>query len=789
MHNAQVPHEKDRHIWRSHWIWPRADDADKNCYVLFRGTFELAQIPRKTLLRITAETRYRLWVNGAYVGEGASPSVPTFKYYDLRELGGLLRVGGNCVAVLARHLGQPDTIGGLLAELCDGDDRLLTATGHAWRCQEADAWRRDAHAFPMNYDPYQEHHDARRMPADWTEVDFDDSRWLTPEIVRGQGGNDRPPAAGPWSRLVPRDIPYMDERLCRPVEALRVDENLALMNRTRSEDVSITLSMAGTTPLRHTRVDGMERLCEPGEGPAIVQGSTAHLKDHTFDGLYEPAVLLDFGRVITANVELDIEGHDGATVDGGIAERLVDGQFNNSVEGQFGFRLTIKNGRQRFRTFSYRGFRYLKLRFSHCDRPIKLHGVYASVFRYPFEERGAFESSDRQLNRVFELCRDTHRLCCVESITDTPWRERAQWLGDVAAVTLGGIYACFGETRLAAKFLRQSAATQLPTGLLSNTTNIPSNRWRSAISDYSLWWIHGLYRHYLYTGEGRWLNEYWPHAAKILDAFAACLDDDGLVADMPFWVFIDWANVEKRGRCAALNALMYGTLEIAGRVAEFKSDRYWVDRIAQMREGMAATFSDVFWDEARGGYVDAESEGVQSSLVSEHANAAAILWGLCDGERARGVVDRLWGSRSVVCTEAQPFFCMVVLRALIASGRFDLALSMVRERWGRRIADRGHASMLEEWTANGSWRSGEFQPIMRTHSHAWSAYAAQFLVEDLIGLEILTPGCLKIRVEPREVDFDYEATFPLRQGPVRVIRLGQVAKIEAPPDVLIERVP
>jgi hypothetical protein len=60
-------------------------------------------------------------------------------------------------------------------------------------------------------------------------------------------------------------------------------------------------------------------------------------------------------------------------------------------------------------------------------------------------------------------------------------------VGDVAAVTLSGIYSCFGDTRLTGKFLKQSAANQLPSGLLRNVTNSDRNHFLAA--DYSLWWI------------------------------------------------------------------------------------------------------------------------------------------------------------------------------------------------------------------------------------------------------------------------------------------------------------
>lgn len=96
---------------------------------------------------------------------------------------------------------------------------------------------------------------------------------------------------------------------------------------------------------------------------------------------------------------------------------------------------------------------------------------------YPFEEKGNFISNDEKLNSVYNMCRDTIKLCCNESIVDTPWREQSQWLGDVAAITLGGIYACFGETKLPSKFIQQSSMNQSCTGVISNVTNTMENNY------------------------------------------------------------------------------------------------------------------------------------------------------------------------------------------------------------------------------------------------------------------------------------------------------------------------
>ena len=94
------------------------------------------------------------------------------------------------------------------------------------------------------------------------------------------------------------------------------------------------------------------------------------------------------------------------------------------------------------------------------------------------------------------------------------------------------------------------------------------------------------------------------------------------------------------------------------------------------------------------------------------------------------------------------------------------------------MIERIASSTFEEWYINGSWRSGEFKGFLRTQSHAWSAHPAEFLIKNLIGLEILKPGCSKVRIDPKNVDFDYKVTYPTPQGKIEVEKKEDDIRIE-----------
>lgn len=770
--------------WNAKWIWATGAGKVQNAYYYFRKCFTLDDRPEGYRLYITADTRYHLSINGKFVGRGAPQSQPFFQYYDERHIDDELSAGENCIAVIVNHVGHmDDTRGGLLMEMVDGSGETVLATDQSWRVIRSAAWQENTHYVGMNQTtPYQEFFDARRVPKGWTETGFDDSNWGRAATIRGRT-SDRPPAVMPWSRLIQRDIPFMTADPVLPERIEKVEESLDLLNRSRLTDLAPGLSLVGK-PVKYSTVKNAENLCSD-EGNTVVQSSTNHL-DLDFDGIYAPAIVLDFGRVITARAELHLDGVDGGSVEIGYAERLIDGNFNIALECEFADRYTMMDGDQTYESFTWKAFRYMKLRFRNCFKPVTIHSARGIITTYPYEDRGGFTSDDKELNAVFDISRETIRLCSNEFLMDTPWREQAQWLGDVALVTVPTIYACFGDTLLAGKFLRQAGNNQHPTGMISNVSNKVNHAWQSAIPDYSLWWIMGIWNHYMYTGEEWWIHQLYPQALRVIYAHMSYINKLGLIEDMPYWAFVDWADVDKRGECAAYNAIFYGALEAILKMANLKSDAYTSQLAENAMSAIKASFQGRFFDPERGCLADACIDGTLSEKAGEHGNLAAINWQLCDEDTMKKIISAFYEEKSVQgFAEAQPFFMAVVLNALDRAGRFDLALQLIHDRWGKRMVASGATSVYEEWYQNGSWRSGKFTGFQRTHSHAWSACPAEFLVKNLMGLEIIEPGCKKVNIQPKETPFDYQATYPTPMGLIVVKNQSGHIEISLPDGIVM----
>ena len=107
--------------WHGHWIWlgetppamgspfawDRAPRAE--AHGMFRRRFTLDEVPARVPARLTADSRYMLWVNGVWIGYGPARSQPRRMRYDTYDLAPHLRAGENVIAVLVKYHGTART--------------------------------------------------------------------------------------------------------------------------------------------------------------------------------------------------------------------------------------------------------------------------------------------------------------------------------------------------------------------------------------------------------------------------------------------------------------------------------------------------------------------------------------------------------------------------------------------------------------------------------------------------------------------------------------------------------
>jgi hypothetical protein len=194
--------------WRAHWIW--GGTGDKN--VLFRREVVLSQAPQKVAAWVSADRKYRLYVNGQLVSRGPVDIGTDFVggstrhwFYDTRDLTSRFTAGTNVIAVevfsdwpigYTISRGNPGLILEAEATLPDGRVEVIQ-TDAQWLSLPAPQY--------SGANVYR----ADREPSGWRDAGFPVNGWSAAREV-----------ADIWSPLVPSEMPPLMES---DYPALRVD--------------------------------------------------------------------------------------------------------------------------------------------------------------------------------------------------------------------------------------------------------------------------------------------------------------------------------------------------------------------------------------------------------------------------------------------------------------------------------------------------------------------------------------------------------------------------------------
>ncbi|MEN6583668.1 MAG: family 78 glycoside hydrolase catalytic domain [Armatimonadota bacterium] len=197
--------------WLSKWIWTAEELSRTNAYVSFRKSFIYTK--GRCLFHVTADSRYVLWVNGEYVGQGPVKAWPNHWKFDTYDIEPYLVRGKNTIAVLVNYYGTgtmqyvsaPE---GLLAQI-ELSDQIIP-TDSSWRARPCSAYTTHVPRVSIQQ-AFEEQFDARHDDG-WVRCDYDDSGWDTALELRDA-------ADSVHNNYAPRDIPFLT---LEPVQPKRI---------------------------------------------------------------------------------------------------------------------------------------------------------------------------------------------------------------------------------------------------------------------------------------------------------------------------------------------------------------------------------------------------------------------------------------------------------------------------------------------------------------------------------------------------------------------------------------
>lgn len=800
--------------WRGHWIWvpeepvqpsrpfaANGNSSGKESHGLFRKTFRLEQVPDRAPARVTADSRYALVVNGQEVFRGPIRSQPRRLYYDLFDLAPYLRPGQNVIAVYVKYYGLPNaywmpapanmTLGktGVLVFEANLGEAGWLVSDDTWKARKAKAWSdewRSGLTNPVGGGIPVEVFDARRFPDRWRDADFDDGDWgaaqLVPAMHIGGFARTQPPT-DPYGPLFPRPIARLGGELRRPasvrIEILAGQVDSAIGSPVRRVEAAINLpvsatSLANTLPLT---VD-------------VSAGGAVRL-------------VVDMGRIVSGHVEFEIDGPAGIVLDLSYVEEPITravGAFGTHA----GTRYIARGERDRFQAFDSNGFRYAYVLVHGVPGRVTLKHFAVQEHLYPWQPGADFTCGDEELNRIFRAGIRTVQLNSHDAFLDCPTREQRAWVGDGVVHQMVHL-ATNCEWRLAWHYLTLGNSPRSDGMLPMSVAGDIEMGGGLTIPDWALHWVHGVYNCYRFSGDRDTIKSLLPTAERVLRWYAPYQTSSGVLKDVVEWNLVDWSSVSTEDTSSLLTALWARGLrefaEMAAWLEERSSQRWAEERYEKVRAGF-----EVFWDEARGSYVDHVKGGERRPEMSQIAGALAIVSGLAPEARWRRIVDTItdptrlvvrswtgggegdyslqkmqkqfqgiyeidWDAEQQIVL-AEPFMSYVVHDAVALAGRGDRLPDLYR-RWSEFLAN-GYDTIGECW----GWG---------THVHGWSCTPTRDMIFYTLGVTPAEPGYGRARVAPRLGRLSWaRGSVPTPYGLISVAVTAESVTVDSPVPFILD---
>lgn len=445
--------------------------------------------------------------------------------------------------------------------------------------------------------------------------------------------------------------------------------------------------------------------------------------------------LLDTGRELTAGLRLTLDVPAelaGSTVEVRLGEeRNADGSVRYNLRAQTTYRevWTLRAGPQVIEHWGYREFRWGQLI---TDPALDLsHAVTVLEQVVPQPDQVAqFESSDADLNRVWQLCAYTLAANRQDLHMDSATRERDAYEGDL--VVHGR-----GEMALSRSY---DIVRQTDRYLLRRPT------WPT---EYKFMTITTAWEEYLETGDPDALAaDFDRHAAEQGERW---LGPDGLIHKGPGGNsannsdIVDWPVSQRDGYVfttvnTVVNAWQYQAFVRLQKVATVLGRTADADHYATLAQTMRATVNAQLYDGTTGAYYD----GIGTTHQAQHASLYAAALGVAlDGELPK-IADWLAGNTANpvrVSANAVQW----LLEALFLGGRADAALEIMTSN-----RDTSWLAMMDTWGATQTMEA--WSPTVKsntTFSHPWASAPANVVARYLLGVRVVEAGGAWIEVAPQ----------------------------------------
>ncbi len=372
----------------------------------------------------------------------------------------------------------------------------------------------------------------------------------------------------------------------------------------------------------------------------------------------------------------------------------------------------------------------------------------------PLDYKGSFRCSDETVNKIWDTCVYTLHLNAREVLLDGIKRDRWCWGGDVYQASKFCNYVFFDKD-----IVRRSIIGLRGSGVPTEFIN--------TITDYSLYWIIGLWEYFFTFGDIDFLKFIYDRAVSMMDFIKTREDENGLIIKKcQDWIFIDWSDIDKTGAvCAeqmlyiAANQAMVNICEVLG----MDGTQY-----EKKTEELTRLVNEKYWDDEKGAFIDSFESGKRN--VTRHANIFAILYDIATDRQRKSIVENvLFNDRITKITT--PYFEGFELDVMGRVGSLDYIEDMLGSYW-QGMLDLGATTIWEEYNPelSGIEHYAMYdRKYEKSLCHAWGAAPIYLLGKYYLGVYPTSVGYETFDVVPNKGRFEYiTGTVPIKDGEVEV---------------------
>ena len=686
--------------WRAVWI--TANDPRLKDYGVyeFRKSFTLDSVPAQFQVQVSADNRYKLYVNGQQVSVGPSLGDKDHWFYQTVDLAPALKAGENELLATvwnegdfrATHQFSVQT-GFILNGVSDVEKVANTNT--TWQCRKLPAYSpiaEQTHVLGFFAATPGESVDTRIAPTPWEKA-----KGLAVGMPSGA------PNMSPWT-LVPSPI----------AEPEMTPQRIATVRRTEGSSLSNPLNPSEpfrTSP--HSRI----------------------------------SILFDQQQLVNAYLRLSFSEGKDATLVLRYAESLYDEKNEkgnrDEIEGKhfIGRIDSIIAGGEPFvwESLQWRTFRYLQLDIETREQPLVLNDISCVTAVYPFQKSSTAECSDPEVGRILEVGWRTAERCAMETYMDCPYYEQLQYVGDTR---IQAVISYFNarDDRMARKAIELINWSRNADGITQG--RYPSTEY-NYITPFSLAWIGMIYDFYRYRKDDDFVRRQLNGMRNVMQFFEMYQKADGRLESLPYWHFTDWALeggrnwrqgaavLDKKGYSAVADLQWLQAVQFAAELEGALGEPYLAERYTKTAASLREAIRTNYFDAKRGLFAD---NGDKKSF-SQQANTLAILTGVVEGEEAKDVAEKMMNTEEKI-VKASIYFLYYVHQALTKVGKGDEYLSRLGI-W-RKNLELGLTTWAEESTVENC----------RSDCHAWGSSPNIEYYRTVLGIDSDAPGFTKVRIEP-----------------------------------------